>query len=106
MLRPQDSTTRETKRLDGIWSFVVDTRGARATRRRLPTRRGVTASTLECHGLAAEPAPRDTVDRDKMGMFRLRPPAEDVRAHDLDDGGPVRPRRAVDCRTFAESADW
>jgi hypothetical protein len=27
MLRPQDSTTRETRRLDGIWSFVVDTEG-------------------------------------------------------------------------------
>jgi hypothetical protein len=28
MLRPQDRTTRETKRLDGIWSFVIDTEAA------------------------------------------------------------------------------
>ena len=24
MLRPQDTSTRETKRLDGIWSFQLD----------------------------------------------------------------------------------
>jgi beta-glucuronidase len=28
MLRPQDTTTRETKRLDGIWSFTRDAAGA------------------------------------------------------------------------------
>jgi beta-glucuronidase len=28
MLRPQDTTTRETKRLDGIWSFTADVAGA------------------------------------------------------------------------------
>ena len=27
MLRPQDTMTRETKRLDGIWDFVVDDAG-------------------------------------------------------------------------------
>src|SRR5215472_7651229 len=28
MLRPQDNAARETKRLDGLWEFVVDTDGA------------------------------------------------------------------------------
>jgi hypothetical protein len=28
MLGPENSTTRETERLDGIWTFVVDTEGA------------------------------------------------------------------------------
>ena len=28
MLRPQDNAVRETKRLDGLWDFVVDTAGA------------------------------------------------------------------------------
>ena len=27
MLRPQDNTERETKRLDGIWDFAVDFAG-------------------------------------------------------------------------------
>ena len=31
MLRPQDTVTRETKRLDGIWSFTADTAGVGRT---------------------------------------------------------------------------
>ena len=31
MLRPQDTTTRETKRLDGIWSFAADPTGVGRT---------------------------------------------------------------------------
>ena len=27
MLRPQDNATRETKNLDGLWSFVLDPAG-------------------------------------------------------------------------------
>ena len=33
MLRPQDTATRETKRLDGLWAFALDAGGSRARRR-------------------------------------------------------------------------
>lgn len=62
MLRPQDTNTRETKRLDGIWSFQLDGdsegRDARWFSADLPTPRDM-AVPASFNDLTADPSVRD-----------------------------------------------
>ena len=64
MLRPQDSSTRETKRLDGLWSFQLDGDSAGVGegwfRRPLPAPRDM-AVPASFNDLAADAAVRDYV---------------------------------------------
>jgi beta-glucuronidase len=64
MLRPQDTTTRETKRLDGIWAFQLDAasegRDAGWFRAALPAPRDM-AVPASFNDLTTDPAVRDHV---------------------------------------------
>ena len=80
MLRPQDTMTRETKRLDGIWDFVVDFAGVGRQQRwwERPLAGG------------AEDAGAEQLQRCAGGRRRPRPrrrrlvPADGVRSAGLD----------------------
>ena len=64
MLRPQDNIARETKRLDAIWSFVVDTQGVGRTqewwRTELPEARGMPVPS-SYNDVLVDPAVHDHV---------------------------------------------